>query len=145
MINGLDVTFQQYAYRAIRAAVPAGVAVETKPRENGAIPYVFVGPTDVREHPAGWAVFITVEVHSKREGSNECKQLQNAIRNALHFTEASRVTETNPDSEAFPAPHTGVWHFIGLDEDSARCAFEVARSTWRGTQRFRLLIEELPG
>lgn len=135
MTNGPDITARQYAYRAIRAAVPARIAVETKPRTNGAVPYVFVGPSDLVEHPVNFDIRLGVDVWSNKEGDIECKQVQHAVRQALdgltHVDTTESATPNNP------------WRLTLVYEELCRCVFEPSNAVWHGTQRFRVLAEDM--
>lgn len=135
MANGFDVTAQQHAYRAIRAAVPSAVAVETKPRTNGAIPYVYVGETEIRDHPVGREIILRVETWSKKEGPIECKQLQHAVFGALDDTRHLDVSESPSGS--------GAWRYTLIHEEYRSTRLEASNGLWHGTQRFRVLAETI--
>lgn len=135
MINGPDITARQYAFRAIRAAVPLTIAVETKPRTNGAVPYVFVGPSDLSEHPVNFDIRLTIDVWSNKEGDVECKQVQHAIRTALDgLTHVDTTESISPNNS---------WRFTLVYEELCRATFEAGNSVWHGVQRFRILAEDM--
>jgi hypothetical protein len=132
MANGPDITAQEFAFRAIRAAVPSAVPVETRPQTNGEIPYVFVGDSSVQWHPVGFEISLTVMCWSKKEGGVEVKQLQNAIRTALDWL-------MHVDAPASDASQP--WRFTLITETSARASIDVSNSVWHGSQSFRILAE----
>lgn len=133
MANGFDITVQQHAYRAIRAAVPEAVPVETKPRTNGQIPYVYVGETEIRDHPVGREITLRVETWSKKEGPVECKQLQHQIFGALDDTRHIDLIESSNGS--------GQWRYTLIHEEYRNARLEASNSLWHGSQRFRILAE----
>ena len=133
MPNGFDITVQQHAYRAIRAAVAAGISVETRPRTNGEIPYVYLGEAEVRDHPVGREVILHVETWSKKEGPVQCKQLQHAVRTALDGTVHLDVLESSDGS--------GQWRYTLIHEEHSETRLEIDDAVWRGEQRFRILVD----
>ena len=131
-MNGPDITAQEYAYRTIRAAVAADIPVETRPRTNGPLPYVYVGAASLREHPVGYEISLSVEVWSTKEGPIQGKQVQQTVRAALDGTVHTDVTESVGAIS---------WRFTLIHEELAITQLERANSVWHGSQKFRFLAE----
>lgn len=150
-MNGPGITAQQHAFRAIRARVASTIPVETRSRNNGALPYVFVGPPEVRNHEIGHEIFLAIDVWSEKEGATQCQQLQHEVRLALHGIQDVDVDESNAvfsdtteltaDSEVYPAGYAGRWRFMLITEEMSRAQLEIKNQAWHGMQRFRLLAE----
>lgn len=134
-MNGPDITAQEYLYRAIRAAVASDVPVETRPRTNGPLPYVYVGSASLREHPVGYEISVAVDVWSTKEGPIQGKQIQQQVRTALDGVVHTDVTESASAT---------VWRFTLIHEELAITQLERANSVWHGAQKFRVLAESQP-
>lgn len=122
-MNGADLDFQQEAYKALRSVVDAAVPVETMPAVDQRVPYVFVGPSTTQEHPIGLELEFEIETWSAAEGTEQAKQLQQSVRNALHDWDFT----------------TDYWAFTYVREVDSELILDAGREHWHGTQRFRAL------
>lgn len=117
-----DLEFQERLYSRLAAAV-SPVAVEAHPPHERTLPFVQIGESQVSEHPAGHEIIVTIDTWSSAEGSHECKQLQQKIRDGLHAGDEINST----------------WRFLPIREIDCRVILDVDNETWHGIQRIRVL------
>ena len=123
---------------AVVAALGADVGVQAlvagriydRARADVAFPYVSVGPSQAEpwdtDDTTGWEVFLQLDVWSReRGGAVECRQVMQAIHDALHRAE---LTVTGHD-------------FVLGRLDSARTLDDPDGVTTHGVMRFRFVTD----
>jgi hypothetical protein len=118
-----DLSFQKRAWEAVRAVAGPGPSIPTHPAIDEALPYTFIGESQVEDHPIGHEMWLTVHTWSKSQGTDEVKALQGVVRTALHGLNFTRDE----------------WKFTCCREEYATAILDPDRETWHGVQRFRVL------
>ena len=131
-MSSADLEFQKLLFARITAQLTAGAlsaTVTAHAKTGEPLPYIEIGESSLADHTIGHEMDLIIHVWSSGQGPAEAKRLQQAVRSAIHDTQAGEVLIS--DEAAF--------RFTCWREEYTTLFIDRDAKHWHGVQRYRVL------